>query len=81
MRGSEAADGRRPDDVADDAISDLGPVFLQHREELPELGDCHLRVVQVPLELRQVRCRLFVAALRLRRVPVDALLQDGDGVV
>lgn len=81
MRGSEAGDGRRPDDVADDAIVDLGPVFLQRRKELPELGDRRPRVVQVLLELRQVRRRLLVAARRLRRVSPDAFLQDGDGVV
>ena len=52
MRGIEVSDGRRPDDVADNAILDVGPVLFQCREELPELDDRRLRVVHMLLELR-----------------------------
>ena len=61
MRGIEVSDGWRPDDVADNAILDVGPVLFQCREGLPELDDRRLRVVHMLLELRQVRRRLLIA--------------------
>lgn len=80
-RGVETGEGRRPDDMSDDPVVDVRPVILQRREETLELDDGCLRVVQVLLKPRQVRCRLFIAALHPHRVGPDVLLQADHGVV
>ena len=81
VRGVCTGDGRGPNDVPDDPVVDVRPVPLQRRKETLELDDGLLRVVQVLLIPRQVRCRLMIAALRPRHVGPDILLYDDDSVV
>ena len=65
--------------MADDAVVDLGPIFLHRGKELLKLLD-RLLLAYVSSGRRQVHCCLLVAGLRTIHVRHNTLLQDRDGV-